>query len=257
MSTHEAPPERPRARRLMSGKDHAATLIYYPPALEQRSHRHDGVQVSFLLAGCLAEDCEGRRFEPLGKHASVMPSGQEHAVRFGREGALMMAIDCHGGDEWLAAERSWHRMDTDALRRVSLIGSGAPAATDLAAELVAGIGVDGWPVSTSFDNAPHWIRRAVVHIADDPEIGIMELAREAGVHRVHFSRAFQRWTGISPTEFRLLRKSAVAMRRTVEGCTTLAEAASDAGFSDQAHWSRICRSLAGIPPGKVRRLLAA
>ena len=68
---------------------------------------------------------------------------------------------------------------------------------------------------------------------------------------------FRRHTGVSPTEFRLLRKSAAAMRRTVAGEVGLAEAALEAGFSDQAHWTRTCRLLAGIPPGRIRRMFAA
>lgn len=257
MSAESFSQERPRARRLMRGTDFGATLIYYPPGLEQRAHRHDGAQVSFLLAGCLSEDCEGRQFQPMGKHASIMPSGQALAVRFGREGALMLAIECLAPDETLSAERSWHRMGEEAIRRVAMIGAGAPASADIAAELVAGIGEGAAPFAGRLENAPMWLRCAVMHIADDPEVGVGDLAREAGLHRVYFSRAFQRWTGISPTEFRLLRKSAAAMRRTVEGRATLAEAAADAGFADQAHWSRTCRALAGIPPGTVRRLLAA
>ena len=185
-----------------------------------------------------------------------MPAGQGHSVRFGREGALMLAIDYP--ENLLPCDdiRRWRNFSASTGRQISLLGSDQPSAADLTGDLLANLSGDADCPPLRPANAPGWLRRAIRHIADEPDVTIADLAREAGVHRVYFSWRFQQCFGLSPTEFRLLRKSAAAMRRTIAGDVGLAQAAHEAGFADQAHWARTCRALAGIPPGQIRQLFA-
>ncbi len=232
-------------------------LTYYPPGVTQQHHDHEAGQLSMLLSGCFAELSGGREYRPMARHIGLMPAGEGHAVRFGREGALILSINCepaaHGGGE----RRKWRRMGAASCRHAALMRLLPDHAGELAGALVDSFGeaeaLDPSPLSA----APVWLRRALAQIAEAPDTPVADLAREAGVHRAHFSRRFQRHTGLTPTEFRLLRKSAAAMRRTLDGEVSLAQAALEAGFADQAHWTRTCRVLAGIPPGRVRRLLSA
>lgn len=253
---HSRPLSRPVSRRLDRAQGNGVWLAYYPPGTVQPRHDHGRSQLSLLLSGCFAESSGGREFQPLGRQIGLMPAGESHEVRFGREGALMLSVDCAADAQPGVERRTWRRLGTDAARRTALLHLVPDHASDLAGELVASFGDAEDEETCSFSAAPGWLRKSVTQLADDPDTPIAMLAQEAGVHRVYFSRRFQQCFGISPTEFRLLRKSAAAMRRTIDGEIGLAEAALEAGFADQAHWSRTCRALAGIPPAKIRRLFA-
>lgn len=248
---------KPHSRRLTSSNDQASWLVYYPPGTQQAHHRHEKTQVSFLLCGCFEEESEGRTHRPLGRQVGVMPEGQGHSVRFGPDGALMLAIDYP--EDLLPRDdmRRWRSFSARTSRQITLLGADQRSAADFAGDLLANLSGEAECMPIRPPNAPGWLRRAIAHIADEPDVAIADLAREAGVHRVYFSRRFQQCFGMSPTEFRLLRKSAAAMRRTIAGDVGLAQAAHEAGFADQAHWARTCRALAGIPPGQVRRLFAS
>ena len=248
---------RPAARKLGEDAGYASWLVYYPPGLRQPDHAHANAQLSFLLSGSFAEESGGRSLEPVGRSVGLMPVGESHAVRFGKEGALMLAIDCRNETGLPDRRRDWRRMDRALSRKVSLVGEGTGALGDLCSELLAGFAEAESGDALPLDRAPQWLRRAIGHLVDDPEVGIGALATEAGVHRVYFSRVFQRYTGLSPTEFRLARKCTAAMQLTMAGRGSIAQAAVEAGFADQAHWTRTCRALAGIPPGRVRQLFAA
>lgn len=246
----------PVARRIAVSNNTSLALVYYPPGTKQAHHHHHATQVSYLLCGCFEEASEGRTHQPLGRQAGVLPAGQGHSVRFGKEGALMLAIDCREDVLPQSDRRQWRGFGSETGRLIQLLGADPQKSADLVEDLVASFHVAAEDIPSRTADAPGWLLRAVAHIADDPNVTIAELAGEAGVHRVYFSRRFQQCFGMSPTEFRLLRKSAAAMRRTIVGNVGLAQAAIEAGFSDQAHWARTCRALAGIPPMKVRKLLS-
>ncbi len=251
------PVSKPKSKRIVEARGFRTRLVYYPAGLRQPYHHHDGTQISFLVSGCFEEESEGRTFRPLGRQAGVMPAGHSHGVRYGREGALMLAIDCPERFDSRDTRRQWRRFDKSTGRKLGLLADNPLDADRLAGELIAGFSRDPEGDPPEPEHTPRWLRDAVDRIVAEPDVSIAQLAQDAGVHRVHFSRSFQRCFGISASEFRLLRKSAAAMRRTIDGECGLAQAALEGGFADQAHWARTCRMLAGIPPGQIRRMLSA
>ncbi len=243
--------------RLHSSARYVAELVHHPASKKQQRHNHASAQVSFLLAGCFAENSDGRELEPLGNQMGYKPAGAAHSVRFGQNGALMLAIDLAEDVTNCVRPRQWSAQPNYVRHSLALLARNVAPVGDILDSLIASVGTAEAAPVRHLSDAPDWLRRAIAHIAEDPKAEIAALAAEAGVHRVHFSRSFQRFTGLSPSQFRLHSKCAAATRLMVEGRESTAAAAVAAGFADQAHWNRASRALSGIAPGRIRKLLSA
>jgi len=70
-----------------------------------------------------------------------------------------------------------------------------------------------------------------------------------GLDRYELARQFRRLTGTSPHRFQVMRRLDRAKRLIALG-SRLADAALDAGFADQAHFTRHFRNAFGMTPGR-------
>lgn len=99
-------------------------------------------------------------------------------------------------------------------------------------------------------------RAREVLATSDLTLGLAEVAREVGTSPHHLSRVFQRVTGSSLTAYRnRLRVRAVLDTLAEPDGRPLGALASDYGFTDQAHLTRVVRDQIGHPPARLRRLL--
>jgi len=101
---------------------------------------------------------------------------------------------------------------------------------------------------------PGWLIRAeeLVHATLDDTPSLAEIAAAVEVHPVHLSRTFRRFYGCTLGEYvrRLrVRRAAEALVRTD---LPLSRIALEAGFSDQAHFSRVFKQLVGCTPSAYR-----
>ncbi|WP_158501529.1 helix-turn-helix transcriptional regulator [Vitiosangium sp. GDMCC 1.1324] len=85
---------------------------------------------------------------------------------------------------------------------------------------------------------------------DDADGGELELQSHLGVTIQHFRALFLRDIGISPRTWLLWNRLVRALRIALSG-VSLTTAATAAGFSDHAHFSRTCRRLLGYTPGGI------
>jgi AraC-like DNA-binding protein len=98
-------------------------------------------------------------------------------------------------------------------------------------------------------------RRAKAYLAKhhDDDILLADVARECGLSRGHFIRAFRLTTGFTPgqwlTQYRL--EKAQSLLRT--SSIAIAEIADRCGFADQSHLTRVFTAALGVPPGAWRR----
>lgn len=109
---------------------------------------------------------------------------------------------------------------------------------------------------------PAWLGRVRDALDEAYEDGgcapkIADLARDAGVHRVHLSREFLRYFGASPTEYRQQARLRAAARRLGTSAGSLSGAAYRSGFADQSHMTREFRRWLGITPLEYRKLVPA
>jgi AraC-like DNA-binding protein len=82
----------------------------------------------------------------------------------------------------------------------------------------------------------------------DQDITVDALAREAGLSRVHLTRAFAQQFGVPPHIY----LNAVRLERAQAGMLagqSLAEVAAACGFADQSHFSRRFKGSVGLSPG--------
>ncbi len=82
-----------------------------------------------------------------------------------------------------------------------------------------------------------------------------ELEAVTGLGRYDLARQFRIRFGTSPYRYLLLRRLDAARERMSQD--TLAGVAAEAGFADQAHFTRRFKSAVGLTPARYRRLLAA
>jgi AraC-like DNA-binding protein len=83
-----------------------------------------------------------------------------------------------------------------------------------------------------------------------------ELEGLTGLNRYELARQFRAAYGTSPYRYSLMRRLDFARRGLREG-RPLADLALAAGFTDQAHFTRVFRATLGVTPGRYARLCAA
>ncbi|WP_269714159.1 helix-turn-helix domain-containing protein [Caulobacter sp. NIBR2454] len=237
-----------RAATLHQSDTVRARLTWYPPGLVQRAHEHEKAQVSFLLLGGFRETERRQEMDPAGRVMTARPAGASHAVEYGPQGALLLSFDMT--ENAPRPTGGWRAIDahTSGLIRAALT-AGQPA--EILGDLAA------LPSKLSLrPAAPAWLRQARKALREAPEaIDIETAARQAGVHRTHFSRQFTACYGIAPSLYRRRWMAARAAAAAMSG-ESLAQAAAEGGFADQSHMARTVLSETGLPLSRIRALLS-
>ena len=91
--------------------------------------------------------------------------------------------------------------------------------------------------------------RELLDASTGPGPTLAEAAATLQAHPVHLVRSFTAAYGIAPHAYLVGRRVDVARRLLLRGRTG-AQAASDAGFYDQAHLTRVFRRYVGTTPGR-------
>jgi AraC-like DNA-binding protein len=127
--------------------------------------------------------------------------------------------------------------------------------TRIAEGLCRHAGVGGKPAGRS-------AKRAVFEATDylranlDRPVGSQELETISGHDRFTLARQFRRVLGTSPHRYLLMRRLEQARRMIATG-HSLAGAALDTGFADQAHFTRHFKRAYGVTPGRWATLALA
>lgn len=128
--------------------------------------------------------------------------------------------------------------------------------TDLAEGLVAGARGGGRPLASpridvqAIERARQFLaaeRTRVVHSS--------ELESITGLTRYELARQFKLMLGTSPYRYLLMRRLELARERIHLG-RPLADVADEAGFADQAHFTRTFKAAFGLTPARYRALRA-
>ncbi|TML40685.1 MAG: helix-turn-helix transcriptional regulator [Actinobacteria bacterium] len=83
-------------------------------------------------------------------------------------------------------------------------------------------------------------------------LGLGELAETVGVHPAYLARAFRAHYGLSVGEYGRRLRLAWAAAELAGGETPLAEIATEAGFADQSHFTRVFKRHVGATPARYR-----
>ncbi|HEV2508828.1 AraC family transcriptional regulator [Bosea sp. (in: a-proteobacteria)] len=102
----------------------------------------------------------------------------------------------------------------------------------------------------------NWQLKAVTDYIGEHAAGtirLQDLAELVGMSQSHFSHAFKASTGLPPHQWQLKARIERGQRLLAAGDRSLTEIAADAGFSDQAHFTRVFRRMVGETPAAWRR----
>jgi AraC-like DNA-binding protein len=125
---------------------------------------------------------------------------------------------------------------------------------DLAEGLMAGAEADGrLAVSQRVDVSALERARQFLHAESTRVVHSTELESITGLTRYDLARQFRIMFGTSPYRYLLMRRLDFARERIHRG-RPLAEVACDAGFADQAHFTRAFKAAFGLTPARYRRL---
>jgi AraC family transcriptional regulator len=101
---------------------------------------------------------------------------------------------------------------------------------------------------------PSTLRRciALMEARLEGDLGLVELAAEAGLSTSHFIRSFRESTGKTPYQFLLDRRVQRAQTLMRDPRASLTEVARSSRFANQHHMARIFRSVTGMTPSAYR-----
>jgi AraC-like DNA-binding protein len=91
--------------------------------------------------------------------------------------------------------------------------------------------------------------------ASEASVSLADLAALSGVSRFQLLRGFAREVGVTPHAYLVQRRVGV-VRRLLRAGRTPAEAAAEAGFSDQSHMTRAFVRQLGVTPARYRAAVA-
>lgn len=239
-------------------------FAYYAPGERMAPHRHDCAQFSLVMTGAQRECANGNEVDTSAMSMALKPDGFRHAAEFAPSGALLLSInlyDCDDDDRNLKLN-TWRVRDSSGVRRewaalARAMNSREPAGgaiEDVTDDLITAM--LNYEQDPSCQAAPRWLLRAREAIVET-ELGVDDIARDNGVHRVHLSRSFRRYFGLSITEQRRRARLARAATAIIADRSSLATASALSGFADQAHLTRDMRRETGMTPGALARIFRA
>lgn len=200
--------------------DSGPVFIYNPPGTCHRDHFEEG-RGSLFTVSLLPQYLDGHRSLP-----SVTQYVSNHRVR----GAVFELIqECQDGPD--------SRLLIEGL------------CVDLLAAMVE---------ARVERKLPPWLSCAHDFLHDHAceNLSLASIARNMGVHPIHFTRAFRTFFGCAPGVYLRacrLQRAADQLRRKE---TSLCEIALANGFADQSHFTRRFTQFFGVPPGEYRQLVA-
>ena len=98
--------------------------------------------------------------------------------------------------------------------------------------------------------------REYIDLHIEEPIRLHDLAKVAGLSRMHFAAQFRAYTGISPCKFVTMQRIRHAQMRLGDQRRTLADVALSVGFRTQAHFTTVFHRFVGNTPNCWRKALS-
>jgi AraC family transcriptional regulator len=233
-----------------------------------RRHKHELTNIAFTLEGSFTEILDRGRFECASHSVIFKPAGEAHSNEYGRRGARCFLIEVQPG-----RLESLHPLSS-TLNRVNhvrgamlsmlalrirnemrlLDSSSLLAIEGLSLEVIAQVSRHSNFVYER--KVPRWLKRAkeILHAHSTETITLGDVARIVDIHPVHLAREFRRFYGCTLGEYIRALRIQFACGKLSSSDLPLVEIALAAGFSHQAHFSRLFRHHTGMTPTEFRSL---
>jgi AraC family transcriptional regulator len=234
--------------------------LRFPPGYVQPQFEPDLPYIAVVLDGSLRKSFR-RRTMGLGRADAVtMPAGAEHGARFGSDGARIVIVKASSPSSLVAEhlDRLAH-LDGCGFSRLAWLLAAELRAADVMAPLAAeGLALELLAAATrqldgfAEHNAPRWLTEAEELLRTGERIRLSELAETVGVHPIHLARTFRARHGVSVGEYGRRVRIEWAAAELARGEASLATVATEAGFADQSHFTRLFKRYVGTTPARFR-----
>jgi len=242
------------------------TEFCHPPYFDVPLHSHYTASFCVILQGSLTEESRCKR-RTLEKGSIVFtPPGEIHRDVFHDEGGRCFLVEfLPAWNDRLAVsgmtlEESVEKSSTELTYLAFKLYKEFRYVDDLSALSIEGLSLELLAAfrrqseGNSHPHSPSWLRQAkdLLHDSFAEPLTLADIAAQVGVHPVHFARAFRKCYRCSPGEYQRKLRIEHASRQLLLTNLPIAEIALSAGFSDQAHLSRVFKNQTGTTPARFR-----
>tara|TARA_R110000737_G_scaffold341927_1_gene366233 strand:+ start:996 stop:1790 length:795 start_codon:yes stop_codon:yes gene_type:complete len=237
-------------------------------------HRHDTYSIGYTIRGVQSFDYRGARSDSVAGQVIVLHPDESHTGEAGtddgfhyrmlyvepslvrealgpRSSALPFLRDAVLTDPCLmhAIHAAFSDMDTSleavAMNDLAVLLADGLMANDTSAHRTTG---------SLIDLKATTLAREYLDGNLDENVNSEQLENVTGLDRYSLSRQFRKAFGTSPYRYLTMRRLD-QVRADIASGSTLVDAATRSGFSDQSHMTRRFKSSYGISPGQWQRLL--
>ena len=237
----------------------------HAPGTRLNRHEHAHAAITFVLGGSFVEDFGSQRIhECLHNSVLIKPAGAAHSNKYGNRGARSFILECISHTKMFEGlERCVPQVGSASLRpRLTELHAAfrtqAPETRLVAEELAFEVIARARRISPAVEGRPpHWLG-LVLDVLRAPQGApptLAKLASIAGVHPVYMARAFRRHIGCSIGTYRLRLRLQSAMQKIALPDEPISLIALEAGFADQAHFTRLFKRETGVTPARFRKML--
>ncbi len=237
--------------------------LRFPPGYVQDEVEPELPYLALVLDGALEKSFRSRTMRLDRASGVTMPAGAQHGARFGSNGARIVMVRPRNGSNALTG--CLDRLVALRGRGFSWLAwrlAGELRASDAAAPLAAeGFALELLAAATRETSAdryvgrpPAWLRSAeeLLRARIGDRVGLGELADAIGVNPTHVARVFRAHYGISVGEYGRRLRLAWAATEVARSEKPLAMIATQAGFADQSHFTRLFKHYVGTTPARYR-----
>jgi AraC family transcriptional regulator len=237
--------------------------LRFPPGYVQPDFEPELPYIAVVLDGSLRKSFRLRTIN-LGRADGVtMPAGAAHGARFGADGARIVIVKASSASSLVADHLDrLVRLDGVGFSRLGWLLAAELRALDAMAPLAAeGLALELLATATRVATAdraqrpsPRWLASAeeVLRTRTGECIRLSDLAEAVGVHPIHLARTFRARHGVSVGEYGRRVRIEWAAAEIARGDASLAAVATEAGFSDQSHFTRLFKRYVGTTPARFR-----
>ncbi len=245
---------------LFKNDDLRVRLCYYQSEEQMRPHSHDVHQISFFMCGGMYEKSRSRELEVFSPSIGIKPAGFIHANQYNQLGSFILSLNINPEcDNQLPIDISdWHwqpqasmQLTNKIKQTLALMVDKPTTESNLAWDLLA---LSQTAPQKTSKSAPLWLNRLRAQLQEDHSACLTELAKQSEVHPAYLSRVFNQFFGLTPSLFRAYSQLSKALESINSG-NNLADTALNAGFSDQAHFTRQAKRLFGLSPKKLQNII--
>jgi AraC family transcriptional regulator len=255
----------------------ACSEMLYPCDFTLEAHAHKAALFSLSMDGAYCDSAEGERFQCGPRAVVFQPAGQSHTITVGdhalRAFVVQLEDDVDGHDSSGGGQvtrlREVRALHADGGPLASILSAlycelrcpddcSELAAQGLVLQLIATANRLSRPVVEEARRPP-WLDRAaeLLHDRFRSRLTLSEISAAVGVPPARLSMAFRRAFRRTLGEEQRRLRIEFATGRLCDSTTSLAAIALEAGFSDQAHFSRAFRDATGTTPARYRTAMSA